>query len=50
MTGYQILVGQIEIFVRLILVCPDVLAEVIAPHEPLVADGTGEALLAGVCS
>ena len=31
------------------LVCPDVFVHVIAPHELLVTDGTGEPLLSRVC-
>ena len=47
-SGYQILVRDIEILVGLLLVCPDVFTEVIAAHKSLVADRTGEPLLAGV--
>lgn len=39
-------------FVRfgfLVLMCFYVFGQVVAPHEPLAAVGTGEALLSGVC-
>ena len=49
--GIAILVLAVALLALAVLaVRLDMLGEVVGPHEPLVADGAGEPLLAGVCS